>query len=222
MIRVAVVDDQDLVRGGLTALLRTAPDVEVVGEAGQGEEAVRLVQGAAPDVVLMDVRMPVMDGIEATRRLKADPATAGVAVVMLTTFGLEEYVFAALRAGASGFLLKDSSPEALLDGVRLTAAGESLLAPAVTRALVSAFARGDLGADVGTGDPPGEGLPELTARELDVLTRVARGLSNQEIATDLGVGGATVKTYVSRLLMKLGVPDRVHLVIAAYRAGLVS
>jgi DNA-binding NarL/FixJ family response regulator len=216
--RVAVVDDQDLVRGGLVSLLRTSQDMEIVGEAGQGEEAVRMVSTTTPEVVLMDIRMPVMDGVEATRRIKADPANAGVRVVMLTTFGHDDYVFAALRAGASGFLLKDSTPEALLDAVRQTAAGQSLLSPSVTRSLVAAFATGRVNPATAAHNRQ---LPELTVRERDVLVAVATGLANAEIAHELGIGPATVKTYVSRLLMKLAVPDRVHLVIVAYEAGLM-
>lgn len=211
MIRVVVADDQDLVRSGIVALLGTDPAFEVVGEARQGEEAVRVVRATSPSVVLMDVRMPMMDGIEATLQIKAE--LPDVRVLILTTFDLDEHVFAALRAGASGFLLKDMSAEQLLDAVRLTAEGESLLAPSVTRMLVSSFAA--------RSTRPRRELPTLTSRELDVLLGVTRGLSNQEIADALFVGTPTVKTYVSRLLMKLGGTDRVHLVIAAYEAGLV-
>ena len=211
MIRVVVADDQDLVRSGIVALLGTDPAFAVVGEARQGEEAVRVVRATSPTVVLMDVRMPVMDGIEATRRIKAE--LPDVRVLILTTFDLDEHVFAALRAGASGFLLKDVSAEQLLEAVQLTAEGESLLAPSVTRMLVGSFASGPT--------RPRRELPNLTSREQDVLSGVTRGLSNQEIADELFVGTPTVKTYVSRLLMKLGGTDRVHLVIAAYEAGLV-
>ena len=211
MIRVVVADDQDLVRSGIVALLGTDPAFEVVGEAGQGEEAVCVVRATYPAIVLMDVRMPVMDGIEATLRIKAE--LPDVRVLILTTFDLDEHVFAALRAGASGFLLKDVSAEQLLEAVRLTAEGESLLAPSVTRMLVASFASRPT--------RPRRELPKLTSREQDVLLGVARGLSNQEIADELFVGFPTVKTYVSRLLMKLGKTDRVHLVIAAYEAGLV-
>ena len=215
MIRVVVVDDQDLVRAGFVSLLGDAPGLEVVGEAGQGEEAVRLVRATRPDVVLMDVRMPVLDGIEATRRITADPATAGTRVVMLTTFGLDEYVFGALRAGAVGFLLKDTPPEELLRAVTVAAAGDALLSPSVTRRLVEVFA---------TTPPPrtGPAPAALTEREADVLALVARGLSNVDIAQRLHVGPATVKTYISRLLAKLDVNSRVHLVIYAYEAGLVD
>jgi DNA-binding NarL/FixJ family response regulator len=208
---VVVADDQDLVRSGIVALLGTDPAFEVVGEARQGEEAVCVVRATYPTVVLMDVRMPVMDGIEATLRIKAE--LPDVRVLILTTFDLDEHVFAALRAGASGFLLKDVSAEQLLEAVRLTAEGESLLAPSVTRRLVASFASRPT--------RPRRDLPKLTSREQDVLLGVSRGLSNQEIADELFVGFPTVKTYVSRLLMKLGGTDRVHLVIAAYEAGLV-
>jgi DNA-binding NarL/FixJ family response regulator len=211
VIRVVVADDQDLVRSGIVALLGTDPAFEVVGEARQGEEAVCVVRATYPTVVLMDVRMPVMDGIEATLRIKAE--LPDVRVLILTTFDLDEHVFAALRAGASGFLLKDVSAEQLLEAVRLTAEGESLLAPSVTRMLVASFASRPT--------RPRRELPKLTSREQDVLLGVTRGLSNQEIADELFVGFPTVKTYVSRLLMKLGGTDRVHLVIAAYEAGLV-
>lgn len=211
MIRVVVADDQDLVRSGIVALLGTDPAFEVVGEAGQGDEAVCVVLATRPAVVLMDVRMPVMDGIEATLRIKAE--LPDVRVLILTTFDLDEHVVAALRAGASGFLLKDVSAEQMLEAVRLTAEGESLLAPSVTRMLVASFASRPT--------RPRRELPKLTSREQDVLLEVAGGLSNQEIADELFVGLPTVKTYVSRLLMKLGGTDRVHLVIAAYEAGLV-
>ena len=211
-IRVAVVDDQDLVRAGFLALLRGAADLDMVGEAGNGEEAVRMARTAAPDVVLMDVRMPILDGIEATRRILAERASTRV--VMLTTFGVDKYVFGALRAGAVGFLLKDTPPEELLRAVRVAAAGEALLSPAITRRLVELFA---------VTPPPVSPLPgpDLTDRERDVLELVARGLSNPEIAMRLHVGSATVKTYISRLLTKLDAPARVHLVIHAYETGLV-
>jgi DNA-binding NarL/FixJ family response regulator len=215
-LSVVVVDDQDLVRAGFVALLSGAPGIRVSGQARQGEEAVRLVRSAPPDVVLMDVRMPVMDGIEATRQITADPGCAGTRVVMLTTFGLDEYVFGALRAGAAGFLLKDTPPEELLRAVRVAADGDALLSPAVTRRLVEVFAT--------LPDPAGPLAPgvELTDREADVLRLVAVGLSNADIATRLRIGPATVKTYVSRLLAKLGVADRVHLVIHAYETGLIT
>lgn len=216
-LRVVVADDQELVRAGFVALLSSAPDLTVVGEAGQGEEALRLVRATRPDVVLMDVRMPVLDGIEATRRITADPELSAVQVVMLTTFGLDDYLFGALRAGAVGFLLKDTRPEELLRAVRAVAAGEALLSPAMTRRLVEVFA---------AAPPPrvtaGRAGPALTDREADVLTLVGRGLSNGEIAAALHIGPATVKTYVGRLLAKLGAPARVHLVISAYELGLVG
>jgi DNA-binding NarL/FixJ family response regulator len=213
-LRVAVVDDQELVRAGFVALLAGEPGIAVVGEAGQGEEAVRMVRATVPDVVLMDVRMPVLDGIEATRRITADPNCATVRVVMLTTFGLDEYLFGALRAGATGFLLKDTPPEELLRAVRVAAAGDALLSPPVTRRLVEVFAT----------TPPAVSVrpaADLTDREADVLALVVRGLSNVEIAAELHVGAATVKTYISRLLTKLGGTTRVHLVIYAYESGFV-
>lgn len=215
MLRVVVVDDQDLVRAGFVSLLSSAPDIEVVGQAGQGEEAVRLVRSTRPDVALIDVRMPVLDGIEATRRIKADPSCAATRVVILTTFGLDEYVFGALRAGAIGFLLKDTPPEDLLRAVRIAADGDALLSPAVTRRLIEVFT---------THAPPTTTptrIPELTDREADILTLVAAGLSNADIARRLTIGEATVKTYISRLLTKLGVTSRVHLVIQAYETGIV-
>jgi DNA-binding NarL/FixJ family response regulator len=217
-ISVVVVDDQDLVRAGFVALLSADPGMRVVGQAGQGEEAVRLIRATRPDIVLMDVRMPVLDGIEATRRITADPACAATRVVILTTFGLDEYVFGALRAGAVGFLLKDTPPEELLRAVRVAAAGEALLSPSVTRRLVEVFATLPDPTRIGNGTPP----IELTDRENDVLRLVTAGLSNVEIADRLGIGPATVKTYVSRLLAKVGVAERIHLVIYAYESGLVT
>jgi DNA-binding NarL/FixJ family response regulator len=217
-VGVVVVDDQDLVRAGFVALLSADPGMRVIGQAGQGEEAVRLIRATRPDIVLMDVRMPVLDGIEATRRITADPACAATRVVILTTFGLDEYVFGALRAGAVGFLLKDTPPEELLRAVRVAAAGEALLSPSVTRRLVEVFATLPDPTRVGSGIPP----IELTDRENDVLRLVTTGLSNVEIADRLGIGPATVKTYVSRLLAKVGVAERIHLVIYAYESGLVN
>ncbi|WP_045876513.1 response regulator transcription factor [Pseudofrankia sp. DC12] len=217
VLRVVVVDDQDLVRAGFVALLSGVDDLRVVGEAGQGEEAVRIIRATQPDVVLMDVRMPVVDGIEATRRISADPTCAGTRVVMLTTFGLDEYVFGALRAGAVGFLLKDTPPEELLCAVRLAAAGDALLSPSITRRLIEVFAA----TSPGPSTPPTP-EPELTEREHDVLLLVAHGLSNSDIAARLHIGVATVKTYVSRLLMKLDATARVHLVIHAYESGLLG
>ena len=213
--KVMVVDDQELVRAGFVALLASSPDLEVVGEAGQGEEAVRLVAEQLPDVVLMDVRMPVLDGIEATKRILADPRSAHVLVIVLTTFAMDEYVFGALRAGAVGFLVKDTPPAELLRAVHVAAAGDALLSPSVTKRLIEAFAS--------TPAPqPTRSTPDLTAREGDILMLVARGLSNAEIADQLHLGLATVKTYVSRLLEKLSLNTRTHLVIHAYESGLIS
>jgi DNA-binding NarL/FixJ family response regulator len=212
--KLVVVDDQELVRAGFVALLASSPDLEVVGEAGQGEEAVRLVAEELPDVVLMDVRMPVLDGIEATKRILADPRTTHVRVIVLTTFAMDEYVFGALRAGAVGFLVKDTPPAELLRAVQVAAAGDALLSPSVTKRLIEAFAS--------TPTPqPTRPTPDLTAREGDILMLVARGLSNAEIADQLHLGIATVKTYVSKLLEKLSLNTRTHLVIHAYESGLI-
>lgn len=216
MIRVAVADDQALVRSGFTVLLRSAYDIEVVGEAGDGREAVELVAAERPDVVLMDVRMPEMDGIEATRRIVA--SGADTRVLVLTTFDLDEYVFGALRAGASGFLLKDTQPEDLLTGVRVVADGEALLAPSITRRLIERFAEQEPAPGGGRLVPPG--LDVLTERELEVLAAVARGRSNAEIAEELFMAHATAKTHVSRLLTKLDCRDRAQLVMVAYEAGI--
>jgi DNA-binding NarL/FixJ family response regulator len=213
VIRVVVADDQDVVRAGFAALLATQPDIEVVGSAGDGAEAVRVCEEQRPDVVVMDVRMPAMDGIEATRRLAADD---GPRILMLTTFDLDEYVYDALGAGASGFLLKDVTAERLFDAVRVVASGDALLAPAVTRRLIGEFAR--LRPRL-AGAP--ERLRELTPRETEVLQLVAEGLSNSEIAERLVLSDETVKTHVSRVLMKLGLRDRTQAVIAAYESGLV-
>ncbi|GAA3214355.1 response regulator [Dactylosporangium siamense] len=216
MIRVLVADDQALVRGSFRLLVDTAADLVSVGEAATGTEAVTLAGQERPDVVLMDIRMPDLDGIEATRQICADPATAAVRVLILTTFDADEYVFAALHAGASGFLLKDTRPSDLLTGIRVVAAGESLLAPGVTRRLIEEFTRRP-----GTGVPRAAALADTTEREREVLTLVGRGRSNQEIAGDLHITLSTAKTHVGRLLMKLGARDRAQLVIAAYDAGLV-
>jgi DNA-binding NarL/FixJ family response regulator len=216
-IRVLVADDQALVRGSFRVLMETAEDLAVVGEAGTGAQAVELARRELPDVVLMDVRMPEMDGIEATRRICTMPETADVHVLMLTTFDLDEYVYAALRAGASGFLLKDTRPEDLLAAVRVIASGEGLLAPTVTRRLIAEFA--------GRADPArplARDLDGVTAREREVLTLIARGLTNGELARHLHVSLATVKTHVGHLLTKLGARDRTQLVIIAYESGLVS
>ena len=212
MIRVAVVDDQALVRSGFAVLLRSDPDIEVVGEAGNGLEAVDLVTRERPDVVLMDIRMPEIDGVEATRRISIDPRLQGTKVLILTTFDLDEYVFAALRAGASGFLLKDTLPEDLLAAVRVVAEGETLLSPGVTRRLVEEFLRRP--AVGGSGATSVPGLDDLTDREREVLAAVARGLSNAEIAEALYISPATAKTHVSRLLTKLHARDRAQLVLS--------
>jgi DNA-binding NarL/FixJ family response regulator len=217
MIKVAVVDDQALVRAGFGVLLESAADLEVVGSAANGAEAVDLVVSTSPDVVLMDIRMPVMDGLEATRRIMADPRCAGVRVLILTTFDLDEYVFAALRAGASGFLVKDTPPADLLAGVRLVAAGEALLSPGVTRQLVEAF----VSRPPDGGETDGGTLDGLTEREREVLTLVAKGLSNAEIGGRLYVSPATVKTHVARILTKLGARDRAQLIVIAYESRLV-
>jgi DNA-binding NarL/FixJ family response regulator len=216
-VRVAIADDQWLVRDGFRVQLGLASDMAFAGEASTGEQAVALVRREHPDVILMDVRMPVLDGIEATRRITADPQTSGVRVLVLTTFDVDEYVFAALRAGASGFLLKDATPEELLTAIRVVAAGEALLAPAATRHLVDAFvSRPSLGR------PDARLVDALTGREREVLRLVAQGLSNAEIAGRLVVSPATAKTHVSRILTKLGLRDRAQLVIAAYESGLIA
>jgi DNA-binding NarL/FixJ family response regulator len=217
VIRVAVADDQALVRSGFVVLLRSADGIEVVGEASNGAEAVDLVRLERPDVVLMDIRMPETDGLEATRRITADDATAATRVLILTTFDLDEYVFEALRAGASGFLLKDTLPDDLLAAVRVVAEGDALLAPKVTRRLIERFAE-----QPDTALPaPNPGLDQLTEREHEVLGAVARGLSNAEIAEQLFMSHATAKTHVSRLLTKLAARDRAQLVMIAYESGVV-
>ena len=214
-IAVVVADDQDIVRAGFSARLDTQPDLTVVGSAGDGAEAVRVCREQRPDVVLMDVRMPLMDGIEAARQLAAED-DGGPRVLMLTTFDLDEYVYDALSSGASGFLLKDVAAERLFDAVRVVAAGDALLAPAVTRRLIGEFAR--LRPRLA---PRTERLRDLTARETEVLRLVAEGLSNGEIAERLFVSDETVKTHVSRVLMKLELRDRTQAVVAAYESGLV-
>jgi DNA-binding NarL/FixJ family response regulator len=213
-VRILVADDHHVVRTGFAALLETQPDFTVVGTASDGEEAVRMSRELSPDVVLMDVRMPVMDGIEATRQLTGCP---GPRVLILTTFDLDQYVYDALCAGASGFLLKDVTAERLFDAVRVIAAGEALLAPAVTRRLISEFARLRPRPD----GAPAAALSTLTPRETQVLRLVAEGLSNGEIADRLVVTEETVKTHVSRMLTKLGLRDRTQAVVTAYESGLV-
>ena len=216
VIRVAIADDQMLVRAGFAALLAAEDDMEVAGEAADGAEAVRLACLQKPDVMLMDIRMPGMDGIEATRRIAANPDLAGVHVVILTTFQLDEYIFEALRAGASGFLVKDTDAAELLRAVRVAAGGEALLSPTVTRRLISEFAartrevRHVAGAD------------ELTPREREVVALIATGLSNEEIAGRLYVSQSTVKTHANRAMMKIGARDRAQLVVFAYQAGLAK
>ena len=235
-LRVVVADDQALVRVGFCGIIAATPGFSVVGEAGNGVEAVEAAQRAKPDVILMDVRMPVMDGIEATRRITQ---STDVRALILTTFDLDEYVFAALRAGASGFLLKDTLPADLLTAIRVVAAGDALLAPSVTRRLIGEFARavpitGPItGAATGTPQAAAGGGDQLspawnklqrvlTDRELEVLTMVARGMSNAEIAEELTISPATAKTHVAHLLTKLDARDRIQLVILAYQSGLVS
>ncbi|HEU4347244.1 MAG TPA: response regulator transcription factor [Actinoplanes sp.] len=218
MISVLLADDQALVRAGFRALLNAEPDIEVVAEAADGVEAVRLARQTRPDVVLMDIRMPGVDGLEATRRIAADPALSGTRVVILTTFELDEYVFEALRTGASGFLVKDTEPVELLRGVRAVAAGDALLSPSVTRRVIGEFATP--GARGRQAAPPQE-LEQLTEREREVMILVAEGLSNDEIAARLVISPATAKTHVSRAMVKLGARDRAQLVVYAYEAGLI-
>jgi DNA-binding NarL/FixJ family response regulator len=218
MIRVAVADDQALVRSGFAVLLRSAGDIEVVGEASDGAEAVDLARLERPDVFLMDIRMPVMDGLEATRLITGDDATSSTRVLILTTFDLDEYVFEALRAGASGFLLKDTLPDDLLSAVRVVAEGEALLAPKVTKRLIEQFVDQRAAAAAPT---PAPGLELLTDREREVLEYVAHGMSNAELADALFMSHATAKTHVSRLLTKLQARDRAQLVMLAYESGVV-
>jgi DNA-binding NarL/FixJ family response regulator len=215
VISVALADDQALVRAGFRALLDAQPDIEVVGEAADGEEAVRLAVSDRPDVILMDIRMPGLDGLEATRRIVADDRCADVKVVILTTFDLDEYVFEAIRDGANGFLVKDTEPEELIRAVRAVVAGDALLSPRVTRRLIAEFA------DRAKEPATGPGLDVLTDREREVVALVADGSSNEEIAERLVMSAATAKTHVSRAMIKLGARDRAQLVVFAYESGLV-
>jgi DNA-binding NarL/FixJ family response regulator len=215
VIGVVVVDDQALVRAGFGVLVDSSPDLEVLGDAADGIEAVRVVREVRPDVVLMDIRMPGMDGIEATRQIVGTPEGAQTRVLILTTFDLDEYVYDALRAGASGFLLKDTPPEDLLDAIRVIAAGNALLAPSVTRTLIAEFV--SRAVPVAT---KAEVLEAITPREREVLLLVSRGRTNAEIADELHMSAATAKTHVSRILAKLGARDRAQLVVIAYESGL--
>jgi DNA-binding NarL/FixJ family response regulator len=214
-IRVLIADDQQLVRAGFTMILDAEADVDVVGEASDGREAVSEVRRLRPDVVLMDIRMPELDGIEATRQLAGSEDAPRI--LILTTFDLDEYVYEALRAGASGFLLKDTPPEQLVEAIRVVAGGDALLSPSVTKRVIEEFV-----ARKRPAQSKPRGLDELTAREHEVLTLVARGLSNAEIARELWVSETTVKTHVARMLMKLGLRDRVQAVVLAYEAGVVE
>jgi DNA-binding NarL/FixJ family response regulator len=215
-IRVVVADDQPLVRSGLRTILDAQPDIDVIGEAGDGHEAVAMARLERPDVVLMDVRMPGLDGIAATRQLAGPNVTEPIAVLVLTTFDLDEHVYDALRAGARGFLLKDATRDELVNAVRVVARGDALLAPSVTRRLIEQMASSP------PSRPATVALDELTPREREVLLLVAEGLTNAEIAERLIVGEATVKTHVARMLMKLGLRDRIQAVILAYESGLVG
>jgi DNA-binding NarL/FixJ family response regulator len=215
MIDVIVAEDQSIVRGGFRALIDAEPDMTVVADAADGRQAVAHTRRLRPDVVLMDIRMPEMDGLEATTAITNDPDLAATRVLVLTTFELDEFVFGALRAGASGFLLKGGEPSDLLQAIRTVAAGDGLLAPSVTRRLIAAFA------DAPAPAPPPPGIDELTSREDEVLRLVARGLTNAEIAEILQLSPYTAKTHVSRILNKLGARDRVQLVVLAYQAGIV-
>ncbi|MEU4538340.1 response regulator transcription factor [Streptosporangium sp. NPDC023825] len=216
MIRMLLVDDQALIRAGFRALLDAEDDIEVVAEAADGLRGVALAVRHVPDVVLLDIQMPVLDGIEATRRIAADPGLAGVHVVILTNYGLDEYVFDALRAGAAGFLVKDTEPEDLLHGVRVAARGDALLSPAITRKLIGQYVSRPPGVDAD------DALKVLTRREREVVALVARGLSNDEIAAHMVISPFTAKTHVSRAMVKTGARDRAQLVVLAYESGLVA
>ncbi|MFE5615697.1 response regulator [Streptomyces sp. NPDC056470] len=216
MIRVVLADDQTLVRAGFRSILADEDDIEVVGEAGDGEQAIALARELRPDVVLMDIRMPGLDGLEATRRITADARLEGVRVVILTTFDVDDHVYGALRAGASGFLVKDTEPMELLHGVRVVARGDALIAPAVTRRLIAEFAGRSKQPD------PSPRLNALTEREREVMGLVGAGLSNDEIARRLVLSPATAKTHVSRIMTKLDVRDRAQLVILAYESGMIT
>ncbi|HKT02805.1 MAG TPA: response regulator transcription factor [Rugosimonospora sp.] len=218
MIRVLLADDQALVRSGFRVLLQTAPDIEVAGEAPDGRQAIDQTRQLRPDVVLMDIRMPVLDGLAATRAISADPELAAVRILILTTFDEDSYVFQALRAGAAGFLAKDADTEDLLRAVRVVAAGQALLTPAATRALIEAYIARP---EPSTPPTAGSVLTELTDREREVLALVGTGRSNDEIAARLVLSPATARTHVSRIMTKLGARDRAQLVVAAYEAGLV-
>jgi DNA-binding NarL/FixJ family response regulator len=214
--RVAIADDQPLVRAGFATMVSYAEDLDLVGEVDNGVDAVAIAKRVQPDVLLMDIRMPGLDGLEATRRITGDPELAGIRIIMLTTFDLDDYVYEALRSGASGFLLKDARPEEILNAVRVVAAGEALLAPSVTRRLIERFA-----AQPSAAARPSTALSQLTERESEVLALVARGLSNAEIANHLYISLFTAKTHVSRILTKLDARDRAQLVMLAYETGLV-
>ncbi|MGA5407532.1 response regulator [Streptomyces lavendulocolor] len=219
MIRVLLVDDQPLLRSGFRALLDIEDDIEVVAEAGDGEEGLALAREHLPDIALMDIRMPVVDGIEATRRIAADPDLAGVHVVVLTNYGLDEYVLDALRAGAAGFLVKDIVPEDFVHAVRVAARGDALLAPAITRKLIDRYVTQP---PEPPEPPPGPGLGVLTDREREAVALVARGLSNDRIADRMVISPLTAKTHVNRAMTKLGARDRAQLVVLAYESGLVT
>jgi DNA-binding NarL/FixJ family response regulator len=216
VIRVLLVDDQPLLRRGFRALLDAEDDIEVVAEAGNGEEGLVLIREQLPDIALIDIQMPVMDGIETTRHIAADPALAGVHVVILTNYGLDEYVFNALRAGAAGFLVKDIEPEDFLHSVRVAARGDALLAPSITRMLISRYVEQPLNTEAGTG------LRELTNRQREAVTLAAQGLSNDQIADRMAISPMTAKTHINRAMIKLHARDRAQLVVLAYESGLVA